>query len=277
MKQVTKEEVKRAKSNHTVKMMLNKRHHKKEMNLTRAKVARDFKRQPRWNALLITVSGDRGKAVIWRLDECEVGGQTICLEDILARMSCDSVVELVGEVMLKEYNNLVDNQRLQRGDRSVHQVGAGCDTEAVIDPAGAKGGEGPNDDDNDEEPAETAVCAFVANNLHKGSNRGTWNPLQQGWKKREKKEPRRIGDPPLSFGQCIRAQPQGCFVCYRRSSTFQQEHRTYPINKADAEAYKKAHRTKKRTSANIWEAKVEFSRDELSKLIMVGSELAKKI
>ena len=80
-------------------------------------------------------------------------------------------------------------------------------------PAGAEGGEGLDHDDDKDEPAETAVCAFVATNSHKGSNGGSWKPLQQGWKKRKKKEPRREGDPPLSFGEFIRAHPQGCFIC----------------------------------------------------------------
>ena len=86
-----------------------------------------------------------------------------------------------------------------------------------------------------------------------------------------------MGDPPLSFGEFIRAHPQGCFVCYGRSSPFQHDHRTCPIHVADTEACKEVHRTKKRTSANIREAKVEVSKDELSKLMMVGTEIAKEI
>ena len=126
-------------------------------------------------------------------------------------------------------------------------------------------------------PAETAVCTFVANNLHKGGNRGSWKPLQHGWKKREKKEPRRVGDPPLSFGEFIRAHPQGCFVCYGRNSPFQHDHGTCPTHKADTEAYKKAHGSKKRAPTHVREAKVEVSKDELSKLMMIGNELAKEI
>ena len=49
------------------------------------------------------------------------------------------------------------------------------------------------------------------------------------------------------------------------------------MHKADTEAYKKAHGTKRRTSANIREAKEEVSKDELSKLMFVGTELAKEI
>ena len=184
-----------------------------------------------------------------------------------------------------------------------------------MDPVGGNGDEAPEDDDNDNEPAETAVCAFVANNLNAGSNQGSWKPLQKGWKKKErkqpgrigdpplflgefirahpegcflcygrnkgrkkeKKEPRRMGDPPLSFGEFIRAHPQGCFVCYGRNKGFNHDHRTCPIHKADTEAYKKVHGSKKRAPVGIWENKVEVTKDELSKLMSVGTELAKEI
>ena len=79
VKWVTKEERKKAKTNHTVKMMLNKEHHTKMVNWTRAKFAGDFKGQSLRNGLLITLSGNREKAAIWRLDECQVSCQTIRL------------------------------------------------------------------------------------------------------------------------------------------------------------------------------------------------------
>ena len=47
-----------------------------------------------------------------------------------------------------------------------------------------------------------------------------------------------MGDPPLSFVEFIRAHPQGCFVCYGRNKGFNHDHRTFPIHKADTEAYK---------------------------------------
>ena len=93
-------------------------------------------------------------------------------------------------------------------DCDVNYVGEGSGGEAAMDPEGTEGGEALDDDDDNDEPAETAVCAFVANNLSAGSNRGSWKPLQKGWKRNEKKEPRRVGDPPLSFGEFIRAHPQ---------------------------------------------------------------------
>ena len=146
-----------------------------------------------------------------------------------------------------------------------------------MDPAGADGDVASDDDDDDDEPAEMAVCAFVASSLNAGSNQGSWKPLQQGWKKKEKKDPRRIGDTALSFREFIRAHPQGCFVCYGRNKGFNHDHRTCPIQKADTEAYKEVHRSKKRASAGIREAKVELDKDELSKLMSLGTELAKEI
>ena len=271
IKRVTKEEAKRAKSNHKVKMMLHKDHHKNVVSWARRFVARDFKRQSLRNALPITVSGDREKKAIWNLDECDVGGQTIRLQAIPARMSCDYVLEWVREEVLKEYKNLHHTRGLQGGDRNVNFLGEGSGEEAAMDLTGTGGGEGLDEDDEDDEPAETAVCAFVANNLHKGGNRGSWKPLQQGWKKREKKEPRRVGNPPLSFGEFIQGQPQGCFVCYRRKSSFQHDHRICPVHKADTEAYKKAHGSTKRASAKVRETTVE---EELSTM---RTELAKEI
>ena len=259
IKRVTREEAKRAKSNHTVKMMLPKEYHTNVVAWTRKNVARDVKRHSLRNARLITVSGEREKTAMWRLNECDVSGQTIRLQAIPARMSCDEILEWVGEEVL-----------------DVNYVGERSGGESAMNPAGADGDEGLVDDDDDDEPAEMAVCAFVAHN-GLGSNPGSWKPLQPGWKKKEKKDPRRIGSPPLSFGEFVRAHPQGCFVCYGRKQGFNHDHRTCPIHQADTEAYKKAHESKKRAPAGIREAKVEVNKDELSKLMSVGTELAKEI
>ena len=276
IKRVTKEEAKRAKFNHTVKMMLPKEYHTNVVAWTRKNAARDVKRHSLRNALLITVSGDREKTAMWRLDECDVSGHTIRLQAIPARMRCDEILEWVGEEVLKEYRNLHHTRGLRPGDRDVNYVGEGSGGEAAMNPAGADGDEALVDDDDDDEPAEMAVCAFVAHN-GAGSNRGSWKPLQPGWKKKEKKDPRRIGSPPLSFGEFLRAHPQGCYVCYGRKQGFNHDHRTCPIHQPDTEAYKKAHGSKKRAPAGIREAKVEVDKEKLSKLMSQGTELAKEI
>ena len=258
-------------------MMLPNEYHTNVVAWTKKNVTRNVKRHSLPNALLITVTGDREKTAMWRLDQCESGGQTICLQVIPARMTCDEVLEWSGEEVLKEYRNLHHTRGLRPGNRYLNYVGEGSGGEAAMDPAGADGDEALDDDDDEDEPAETAVCAFVANNLNAGSNRGSWMPLQKGRKKKEKKEPRRIGDPPLSFGELIQAHPQGCFACYGRNKRFNHDHQTCPVHKADTEAYKKVHRLKKRTPASVREAKVEVTKDELSKLMSVGTELAKEI
>ena len=199
IKRVTKEVAKRAKFNHTLKMMLPKEYHPNVLAWTKKHVARDVKRRELWNTLLITVTGDREKTAMLRLDECDVGGQTLRLQAIPARMTCDEVLEWVGEKVLKEFRNLHHTRGLKAGDRDVNYVGEGSGVESAMDPAGTEDGEALDDEDDDDEPAETAVCALVANNLSAGSNRGSWKPLQKGWRKKEKKEPRRMGDPPLSF------------------------------------------------------------------------------
>ena len=277
IKRVTKEEAKRAKFNHTFKMMLPKEYHRYMLAWTKKHVARDVKRQELRNALLITVTGDREKTAMLHLDECDMGGQTIRLQAIPARMTCDEVLEWVGEELLKECSNHHHTRGLEAGDRDVNYVGEGSGGESAMDPAGTEAGEALDDEDDDDEPAETAVCAFVANNLNAGSNQRSWKPLQKGWKKKEKKEPRRMGNPLLSFGEFIRARPQGCFVCYGRNKGFNHDHRTCPIQKADTEAYKKVHGSKKRAPVAIRDNKVEVTKDELSKLMWVGTELAKEI
>ena len=67
-------------------------------------------------------------------------------------------------------------------------------------------------------------------------------------------------------------------MCYGRKKGFNHDHRTCPVHKADTEAYKKAHGSKKRAPAGIREAKMEVDKDELAKLMSsVGTELAKEI
>ena len=176
IKRVTKEEAKRAKSNHTFKMMLPKEYHTNVVAWTRKNVARDVKRHSLRNALLITVSGDREQTAI-----CA----SIRLQAILARMSCDEILEWVGEEVLKEHRNLHHTRGLRPGDRDVNYVGEGSGGEAAMNPAGADGDEALVDDDDDE-PAEVAVCAFVAHNGAE-SNRGSSSPCSRVGRRRRRK------------------------------------------------------------------------------------------
>ena len=138
IKTVTKEEAKRAKFNHTFKMILPREYHPNVLTLTKKHVARDVKRRELRNALLITVTGDREKTAMLRLDECDVGGQILCLQAIPARMTCGEVLECVGEEVLKEYRNLHHTRGLKAGDRDVNYVGEGSGGESAMDSAGTE-------------------------------------------------------------------------------------------------------------------------------------------
>ena len=210
IKRVTKEEAKRAKSNHTVKMMLPKEYHTNVVAWTRKNVARDVKRHSLRNALLITVSGDREKTAMWRLDECELSGQTIRLQAIPARMSCDEILEWVGEEVLKEYRNLYHTCGLRPGDRDVNYVGEGPGGEAAMNPAGADGDETLVDDDDDDEPAEMAVYAFVAHN-GAGNNRGSWKPLLPGLEEEGEEGPSSHWQPSAVLWGVHTSSPSGLF------------------------------------------------------------------
>ena len=132
-KRVTKREAKRAKFNHTVKMMLPEEYHTNVVAWTKRHVARDVKQHFLRNALLITVTGDREKTAMWRLDECELCGQTIRQQAIAERMSCDEVLEWVGEEVLEDHGNLHHTRGLRPGDRDVNYVGEGSGGEAAMD------------------------------------------------------------------------------------------------------------------------------------------------
>ena len=221
IKRVTKEEAKEGKSNHTVKMMLPKEYHTILVAWTRKNVARDVKRHSLRNALLITVSGDREKTAMWRLDECDVSGQTIRLQAIPARMSCDEILEWVGEEVLKEYRNLHHTRGLSPGNRDVNYVGEGRGAEATMDPAGAHGDEALVDDDDDDEPAEMAVCAFVVHNGAGGNNRGSWKPLQPVLEEEGEEGPSPHWRPSAVLWGVHTSSPSGLFRVLREEARLQ--------------------------------------------------------
>ena len=103
-------------------------------------------------------------------------------------MSFNNALGWVGQEVLEEYKNLDHNRGLQgHGHRGVHYEGEGFCGETALEPAGTEGGEGLDDDDNEDEPPETAVCAFLANTLKEGGNRGSWSPFSRGGGRRKRR------------------------------------------------------------------------------------------
>ena len=79
---------------------------------------------------------------------------------------------------------------------------------------------------------EAAVYAFVAHNVsNQGKDRSKWQPVNR----KQRKEPRRVGPPPLTFKEYITKYPKGCFVCYGRNQAHDYDDKTckwYPEDKA---------------------------------------------
>ena len=85
-----------------------------------------------------------------------------------------------------------------------------------------------------------------------GQDWSTWG--QVGPKK--SREPRRIGNPPLSFRE-YRSQHDGCWVCYGKGNNHAHDHRQCKVYEADKKAYFAAHPEKKPKEQRIsdWKAK----------------------
>ena len=88
-----------------------------------------------------------------------------------------------------------------------------------------------------------------------GQDRSRWNCLDRRFIK-NRKEPRRIRNPPLSFPE-YRSQHDGCWVCYGKGNNHAHDHRHCKVYEADKKAYFAAHPDKKPKEQQIadWKAK----------------------
>ena len=88
-----------------------------------------------------------------------------------------------------------------------------------------------------------------------GQDRSRWNPLDPRNKNR-KQEPRRIGNPPLSFRE-YRSQHTGCWVCYGKGNNHAHDHRHCKVYEEDKKTYFAAHPDRKPKEQRIadWKAK----------------------
>ena len=141
-------------------------------------------------------------------------------------MSCDEILEWVGEEVLKEYRNLHHTRGLRPGDRDVNYVGEGPGGESAMDPAGAGGDETLVDDEDDDEPAEMAVCAFVAKNMSAGTKPANWKPLQQVGRSRRRGTLAVLATLrcPLGSSYELTLRAVSCVMGGRKASTMTTEH-----------------------------------------------------
>ena len=101
---------------------------------------------------------------------------------------------------------------------------------------------------------ECHFFAFVAHNMKEhGQVRSRWNRLDPRLYK-NRKEPRRIGNPPLSFRE-YRFQHDGCSVCYGKGNNHAHDHRHCKVYEADKMAYFAAHPDRKPRGQRIADGK----------------------
>ena len=254
-RRVEDEEKKRAKKRVAVRIMAAEDTHAGIMEFFRRNLGEPKRMLGLKNAVYVEVFGDTMGQRLMRLNSVEWRrGEQLRMQVILARMSLDKIVKLITvELKLNAKNeaHLQDRQGYgQRGHREDRHH-----REIQEDTANsAEDGSGSGQDHWSREDHEEAhFFAFVAHNVREhGQDWSEWNRV--GPKKN--REPRRMGNPPLSFRE-YRSQHDGCWVCYGKGNNQAHDHRQCKVYEADKKAYFAAHQEKKPKEQRIadWNAK----------------------
>ena len=260
-RRVEDEEEKRAKRRVAVRIMALEDTHARTMEFFRRNLGEPSRMLRLKNAIYVEVFGDTMGQRLTRLNNAEWRrGEPLRMQVISARMSLDEIVKYITvELKLNAKNeaHVQDRQghghRGHREDRQHREVKG--DTVGTT-----KEGSGSGQDlwtaTTREDHEEAHFFAFVAHNMKEhGQDRSRWNRLDPRVNK-NRKEPRRIGNPPLSFRE-YRSQQDGCWVCYGRGKTHAHDHRHCKVYEDDKKTYFAAHPEKKPNEQRIadWKAK----------------------
>ena len=193
------------------------------------------------NAVYVEVFGDTMGQRLMRLNNVEWRrGEPLRMQVIFACMSLDEIVKYITvELKLNAKNEAHVQDRQGHGQRGHREDRHHQETqEDTANSAEDGSGSGQNHWIGFREDHEEAnFFAFVAHNVRDhGQDRCRWNWV--GPKKG--KEPRRIGNPPLSFRE-YRSQHDGCWVCYGKGNNHAHDHRQCEVYEADEKAYFAAH------------------------------------
>ena len=256
-RRVEDEEKKRAQKHVAVRIMASEDTHAGIMEFFWRNLGEPSRMLGLKNAVYVEVFGDTMGQRLLRLNNVEWRrGELLRLQVIFARMSLDEIVKYITvELQLNAMNeaHVQDRQghgqqghREDRHHREIQEDTANS----------AEDGSGSGQDPwtgSREDHEEAHFFAFVAHNVRDhGQDRSRWNRV--GPKKT--KEPRRIGNPPLSFRE-YRSQHDGCWVCYGKGNNHAHDHRQCKVYKADKKAYFAAHPEMKPKEQRIadWKAK----------------------
>ena len=240
-RRVENEEKKRAKKRVTVRCMASQDTHAGIMEFFRQNLGEPSRMLGLKNAVYVEVFGDTMGKRLMRLDNVEWRrGEPLRMQVIFARMTLDEIVKyIIVELKLNATNEAHVQDRQgpgHGGHREVHHQ-----REVEGDTVGtAKEGSGSSQDlwtpTTPEDHEEAHFFAFVAHNMKEnGQDRSRWNRLDPR-NKNHKQEPRRIGNPPLSFRE-YRSQHTGCWVCYGKWNNHAHDHLHCKVYEEDKKTY----------------------------------------
>ena len=255
------EEKKRAKKRVAVRIMASEDTHAGIMEFFRRNLGEPSRMLGLKNAVYVQVFGDTMGQRLMRLNNAECRrGEPLRMQVISARMSLDDIVKYITvELKLNAKNEAHVQDRQGHGHRGHRED---CQhREVKEDTVGtAEEGSGSGQDlwtaTTREDHEEAHFFAFVAHNMKEhGQDRSRLNRLEPRFNK-NRKEPRRIGNPLLSFRE-YRSQHDRCWVCYGKVNNHAHDRRHCKVYEADKKAYFAAHPDKKPKEQRIgdWKAK----------------------
>ena len=224
-KKVEDEEKKRAKKRVVVRIMAAEDTHAGIMEFFRRNLGEPNGMLGLKNAVYVEVFGDTMGQRLLRLNNAEWRrGEPLRMQVIFARMSLDKIVKYITvELKLNAKNEAHVQDRHGHGQRG-HREDRHHQEIQEDTANSAEDGSGSGQDHwtgSREDHEEAHFFAFVAHNVRDhGQDRSRWSRV--GPKKA--KEPRRIGNPPLSFRE-YRSQHDGCWVCYGKGNNHAHDHR----------------------------------------------------
>ena len=214
---VEDEEKKRAEKRVAVRIMASEDTDAGIMELFRRNLGKPSRMLGLGRAVYVQVFGDTMGQRLMRLNNAKWRrGEPQRMQVILARMSLDEIVKYITvELKLNAKNeaHVQDRQghghRGHREDRQHQEVKK--DTVGTAQ-EGSGSGKDLRTATTREDHEEAHFLAFVAHNMKEhGQDRSRWNCLDPRFKK-NRKEPRRIRNPPLLFRE-YKSQHDGCWVC----------------------------------------------------------------
>ena len=247
-RRVEDEEKKRAKKRLAVRSMSLEDQHPRIMEYFRRNLGEPERMISMKNWAYVEVFGDTAGGCLLRLNNVEWRrGARLRMQMIPARMSLDSIVQYMSVELKRNSKNDAhikdrhgNGNRERREDRKYRAFqenptvgGDRSEDPGSEDGKTSSGGEYMTREDHD----DAHFFAFLAHNTKAyGHGKGKWRkaPPRQG------KEPRRIGNPPLSFTEYRRGHGE-CWVCYGKGRSHKNDHKTCKVSEEEKRAYFQAH------------------------------------